>query len=87
MDEILWFYGIIGIFLLLGFIYYTTRKLYGLMYGLSGITQVIVVMYTLTRYEWGTGAILLILVAAAAIMMVEGYIITKGRTHSQRVNE
>lgn len=83
MEEVLWFYGIIGIVLLLGFIYYTTRKLYGLMYGLSGITQVIVVMYTLTRYEWGTGAILLILIAAAVIMIVEGYIITKGRKSSK----
>lgn len=83
MEEVVWFYGIIGVALLLGFIYYATRKLYVLMYGLSGITQVIVVFYTLTKYTWGTGAILLILVAAAVIMMVEGYIIAKGRKHSE----
>ena len=81
MDVIIWIFVLFIILTAVAVIYYTTRKLYTVMYGLSGIVQLIAVIYTLTEFEWGRGAILLIIVAAALVMMVEGYIISRGRKH------
>ena len=66
----------------LGILYYQTHKLYFTMYGLSGLTQVIAVSYALTRFEWGKRSILIILIAAALVMMAQGYVISRGRTRS-----
>lgn len=82
MDEAIWLFWIIVIIAALGALYYQTHKLYLLMYGLSGVTQVITVFYALTRFEWGRGAIMLILVVAAVVMIAEGYIVSKGRKRS-----
>ena len=83
MHIIAWFSVLLIILIAVALIYYTTRRLYIVMYGLSGIIQLIAVIYTLTEFEWGRGAILIILVAAALVMMVEGYIIARGRKKSK----
>lgn len=82
MDPVFWLFFIVIVVIALGVLYYQTHKLYFIMYGLSGLTQVTAVSYALTRFEWGKGSILIILIAAALIMMAQGYIISKGRKRS-----
>ena len=77
MDGIIWFYLILGILAVLAVIYSKTKKLYNVMYGLSAVTQVITVAYVLSKFNFGKNGILLVLIAAAFVMMAEGYLMTQ----------
>lgn len=77
MDEPLWIFWIVLIVIIHGAISYKWHKLYLFMYGLSGVTLIIAVLYVLTQSQLGREVILLTLAAAGLAMIIEGYVISQ----------
>lgn len=77
MMESLLFYILIPTLLIMGGVYWKTRKLFPLIYCLSGLSYVIGIVYAISSFDIGKGGIVGILAVSGFLMMLIGYYLSQ----------